>query len=75
MTPVQMTEPASAILTRGEMDTLIDALDELANVYAYQAEHADTAKAYSVAAPKAEGLSNLAQKLRDRRGNEGEWTR
>jgi hypothetical protein len=75
MTPMQMQENGSAIVTKDEMATITEALDELANQYEYESENASTADYAIFTARKAEALASLSQTLKDRRGNESEWTR
>lgn len=74
MTPEQMTEPGSIILTADEVLSVLDAIDYAANDHAYRGdldditwnepEEADHHRA------KADGLSALADRLRERAGIE-----
>ena len=64
MTPAQMTEPGSIILTKDESDSVIDAIDELANDLAYLGREDERTAA------RADALSQLSDRLRERAGIE-----
>jgi len=76
MTPAQMTEHGSIILTADEAQSVIDALDYAANDYAYRADpkvadaNMDEDEVRDEYQRQADGLSKLADRLRARRDGE-----
>lgn len=71
--PHLLTEPGSAILTAAEMRAVIDALDELADMLAHGAMATEPANESMFV--RATTTATLSQALKDRMGNESEWTR
>lgn len=70
MTPAQMTEPGSVILTADEVLTVLDAVDEVANEYAYRAESrlAKYRGDRGFYEKQAAAMSTFADTLRERAG-------